>query len=293
MEDSGECSPSDSVFAEKIPEEMSENDKCISILISQGPHDRVWNRKDLVSAENTGIINENYCSKSCKVCDHLESTLNLLMCDNCEDAFHISCCNPHVKRIPDGEWLCTSCLKKKSTNNLVVNKSTEIGRNGNSAFEGELGSMEFMFRDNKPYMSSVRIGDEFQANVPEWSCPIYDECKIIRDPLEMHPFNNVDMQERVTKPLKLSSMGNWLQCRETIEGVGKGVDGAICGKWRRAPLFEVQTDDWECFCCILWDPAHADCAVPQEVDTEEVMKQLKYIEMLRPRLDAKRRKLDC
>ncbi|TXG57757.1 hypothetical protein EZV62_015586 [Acer yangbiense] len=30
-----------------------------------------------------------------------------------------------------------------------------------------------------------------------------------------------------------------------------------------APLFEVQTDDWECFCSVHWDPTHADCAVPQ------------------------------
>jgi len=44
----------------------------------------------------------------------------------------------------------------------------------------------------------------------------------------------------------------------------------------RAPLFEVQTDSWECFCSILWDPAHADCAVRQ----------------LLPRLAAKRREVD-
>jgi hypothetical protein len=31
----------------------------------------------------------------------------------------------------------------------------------------------------------------------------------------------------------------------------------------RAPLNVVQSDDWDCFCCLLWDPAHADCAVPQ------------------------------
>ncbi|CAL5333411.1 unnamed protein product [Camellia sinensis] len=43
-----------------------------------------------------------------------------------------------------------------------------------------------------------------------------------------------------------------------------------------APLFEVQTDNWECFHAILWDPAHADCAVPQ----------------LRPWLAAEKRKLD-
>lgn len=31
----------------------------------------------------------------------------------------------------------------------------------------------------------------------------------------------------------------------------------------RAPLFEVQTDDWDCSCAVVWDPIHADCAVPQ------------------------------
>ncbi|KAG6588044.1 hypothetical protein SDJN03_16609, partial [Cucurbita argyrosperma subsp. sororia] len=112
------------------------------------------------------------------------------------------------------------------------------------------------------------------------------------EPLEMDPSGSFLMHEQSTnKPCRLSAIGNWLQCQQVIDGVG-GVNGVICGKWRRAPLFEVQTDDWECFCSILWDPAHADCAVPQELETGQVLKQLKYIEMLRPRLASKRRKLD-
>ncbi|KAI3443416.1 hypothetical protein Pfo_000081 [Paulownia fortunei] len=300
MDDTGECSSSGALIAEKVPDEMSGRDICISILKNQGLLDKVWTREERASAENTGSSSDNHCSKPCKVCEHLDSTSNMLICDSCLDAFHMSCCYPHITRIPVGEWLCSSCLKKKhkilkeTSASNSVNISTEIGRNGDSASEGELGSMEFMFRDNEPYMSSVRIGDEFQANVPDWSGPIYNECDLIVDQFEMDPSNNVSMQDQsYTKPLKLSSIGNWLQCQEFIEGIGEGVEGTICGKWRRAPLFEVQTDDWECFCCVLWDPSHADCAVPQELDTEEVMKQLKYIEMLRPRLAAKRRKLDC
>ncbi|KAK6126605.1 hypothetical protein DH2020_039651 [Rehmannia glutinosa] len=276
-DDAGECSSSGAL----IDEEISARDICISILRSQGLLDKVWNRQDRASTENTGVSSDNYCSKSCRVCEHMESTLNMLICDNCEDAFHISCYNPHITIIPVGEWLCSSCLKKKHK----ILKDTEIGRNRYSASEGELGSLEFMLRDTEPYMSRVRIGDEFQANVPDRCGPIdeskfsspvnFRECDLLGDPLEMDPSNNVNMQ-----------------CREVIEGIGEGVDGTICGKWRRAPLFEVQTDDWECFCCVLWDPAHADCSVPQELDTEEVMKQLKYIEMLRPRLAAKRRKFD-
>uniref|UniRef100_A0A0A0LWX9 CW-type domain-containing protein n=1 Tax=Cucumis sativus TaxID=3659 RepID=A0A0A0LWX9_CUCSA len=114
----------------------------------------------------------------------------------------------------------------------------------------------------------------------------------IGEPLEMDSSESFRMHEQSTnKPCRLSTIGNWLQCQQVIDGVGGG-NGGICGKWRRAPLFEVQTDDWECFCSILWDPTHADCAVPQELETGQVSKQLKYIEMLRPRLASKRRKLD-
>ncbi|KAK6152197.1 hypothetical protein DH2020_014832 [Rehmannia glutinosa] len=225
-DDAGECSSSVAL----IDEEISARDICISILRSQGLLDKVWNRQDRASTENTGVSSDNYCSKSCKVCEHMESTLNMLICDNCEDAFHISCYNPHITIIPVGEWLCSSCLKKKHK----ILKDTDIGRNRYSASEGELGSLEFMLRDTEPYMSRVRIGDEFQANVPDRCGPIDEECDLLGDPLETDPSNNINMQECDSiKRLKLSSIGNWLQCREVIEGIGEGVDGTICGKWRR------------------------------------------------------------
>ncbi|KAG8376386.1 hypothetical protein BUALT_Bualt09G0058100 [Buddleja alternifolia] len=272
-----ECSSSRILIAEKASHQISERDTCISVTSS-----------------------DNYCSKPCKVCGDLDSTLNMIICDNCADAYHISCCNPNITSIPVGEWLCSACMRKKSkvykeksTNNSVSINSL-IGRNGNSALVGNLGSIEFMFSETEPYMSSVRLGDEFQANVPDWSGSIVDEAGPIVDRLETDPSNNVSTQNRISnKHSKLGSIGNWLQCQEFVEGIGEGVEGIICGKWRRAPIFEVQTDYWECFDCVHWDPSHADCAVPQEVDTEEVMKQLKYIEMLRPQVAAKRRKLKC
>ncbi|XP_073017254.1 uncharacterized protein [Primulina eburnea] len=298
VEDTGECSSSGALVTEKVPD-ISERDICISILRSQGLLEKFRTRPNQADAENTGNSGSRCCSKTCKVCGHLETSKNLLICDNCEDAFHITCCEPHAARIPAGEWLCNSCLKKKhkilkekSSGNL--NTSMEIGKYGISASVGELGSLEFMFRDTEPHMSCVRIGDDFQASVPDWRGPIDGECDLNGVQIEIHPLeDDCSWEWKSTKPLKLSSIGNWIQCREMIEGVRKGVDGTMCGKWRRAPLFEVQTDKWECFCCIHWDPAHADCAVPQELDTEEVMKQLKYVELLRPRLAAKRRKLNC
>ncbi|KAL8550656.1 hypothetical protein ACS0TY_009172 [Phlomoides rotata] len=296
VDDANECSSSGALVSEKAPQEISQRDIALLILRSQGLFDEVSTRQDGASAESNGVSRDTYCSTSCKVCERMGSTLNMLICDNCEDAFHISCYNPRVTILPVNEWLCSSCLKKKhkilkdkSTSN-VVSIRTETGGNQYSASELDLGSLEFMFRDTEPYMSDVQIGDEFQADVPVWCGPGDEESDLTGETLEFDPYDNNNMQELDSMKLKLSSIGNWLQCREVI---GEGVDGTICGKWRRAPLFEVQTDNWECFRCVLWDPVHADCAVPQELDTKEVMKQLKYIEMLRPRLAAKGRKLDC
>lgn len=33
--------------------------------------------------------------------------------------------------------------------------------------------------------------------------------------------------------------------------------------FRRAPLEVKHNDAWECSCALVWDPRHADCAVPQ------------------------------
>ncbi|KAG6388997.1 hypothetical protein SASPL_150434 [Salvia splendens] len=286
-DDAGECSSFGALIAGKAPEDISERDICISILRDQGLLDKVWVRRDGASNENTN----NYCLKSCKVCEQVDSSKNMLICDNCDDAFHTACYNPRIKVLPVSEWICSSCLKKKhkilkdkSTSSNLANTSTETGRNRHSESELELGSLEFMVRDTEPYMSNVRVGNEFQADVPDW-CGLIDEfheleCNFFGDLLEVDTSSKNSMQDRDTiKSLKRIPIGNWLQCREVIDGVGEGIDGTVCAKWRRAPLFEVQTDDWECFCCILWDPTHADCAVPQELETDEVMQQLKYVEM--------------
>ncbi|GLT67746.1 hypothetical protein SLA2020_400320 [Shorea laevis] len=299
MDDTGECSSSSVMVMEVKGVDLSENDLCISILRSQGVFGGVLPTKTHDSAEDAGTSSGRSCSRSCKICGHSETTLNMLICDHCEEAFHVSCINPRMKKIPTDEWFCHSCLRKK----LKIPKETatrkspsiasEMGRGRNASAKGESNPIALMLRDSEPHTMGVRVGKGFQADVPDWSCPIIDDVDDIGEPLEMDPPECVTSHVwNFNKPHTLISIGNWLQCREVIDGIGEGVNGTICGKWRRAPLCEVQTDNWDCFRSILWDPTHADCAVPQELETDEVLKQLKYIQMLRPQLAAKRRKSD-
>ncbi|XP_076931528.1 uncharacterized protein LOC143596704 [Bidens hawaiensis] len=265
VDDAGECSSSSVVI-------MEGSKSCVSFIKQHGGLKRRVSTKIPMDSNN-----DVWCFKACKVCDQLAITLKMLICDLCEDAFHMSCCNPVVKKVPAGGWFCGSCSRKK-----LKKMETSSGKSSGNC----LGPTASMLRDvTGRFRSSVRIGKEFQAEVPDWSGPLTDEISDYLEPMEVNPLERTSYQECASRKLSsLSSIGNWLQCREVVDEV----DGFVCGKWRRAPLFEVQSDNWECFSSVLWDPPHADCAVPQELDTDEVLKQLKYIEMLRPRLSAKR-----
>lgn len=274
VDDVGECSSSGVLIVEGLGKDLSETNSCVSFLQRHGV---LLSTKTSCSTKPVGAKKNICCLRLCKVCGRSSTTLEMLICDLCEESFHVSCCNPPIKKVPVGDWFCHSCLRKK----LKKMKETSSGKSPKD-YSGPIASI---LRDAGPYTTNVRIGRDFQAEIPDWSGPLTRDLNVYSEPVEPSPLDCASYQDLGSSKLsRLSPIGNWLQCREVI-------DGTICGKWRRAPLFEVQTDDWECFCSVLWDPTHADCAVPQELDTDQVLKQLKYIEMLRPRLSAKKWKL--
>uniref|UniRef100_A0A7C9AU44 Histone acetyltransferase n=1 Tax=Opuntia streptacantha TaxID=393608 RepID=A0A7C9AU44_OPUST len=297
IDDTDECSSSGMLVTEITGDDLllSTKDLCVSILRSNGLLADFGIDRPGLSEENPPSCSGSSSSLSCNVCHLPGLAKDLLICDECEEAFHVPCCNGNVRGLPIDEWYCQSCFKKKHKliKETMVRKSSIIrSEKCPVASEGDLSPIEFMLRDDEPYTTGVRVGKGFQAIVPEWSGPTVEDLDDVPQPMELDPSGHGYMHGLISSKLSSSNyIGNWLQCREVIVGMGEDVDGTICGKWRRAPLFEVQTDNWDCFSSIFWDPSHADCAVPQELETEEVLKQLKYIEMLRPRLAAKRRKL--
>ncbi|XP_027354164.1 uncharacterized protein LOC113864532 isoform X3 [Abrus precatorius] len=266
MDEAGECSSSSVIVMDATREEGTEKDFCISILRSHGLLRENSTADNVASGEDAVTTGNSCCSRACKICGHLDSSLNMLLCDQCEDAYHPSCYNPRLKKLPIDEWFCHSCLKKrqKILKETVIRSPgihNEMGKSRTSSVKAELNPIVLMLRDTEPHTSGVRVGKGFQAEVPDWSGPIRSDEDVLPEPLEINPSEFPSLQgENTRNQTRLSSIGNWLQCREVIDRAS----GAICGKWRRAPLFEVQTDDWECFCAIHWDPSHADCAVPQE-----------------------------
>lgn len=169
VDDTGECSSSSIRVMEDMAEDISGRDLCISILRSHG----LLSSMAHAPGEESDFRSDNNCFRFCKTCGSSESVLKMLICDHCDDAFHVSCGNHRMKKVLNDEWYCNSCLKKKHKilKETITKKLTNISsRNGSS--KGESNSIALMLKDTEPYTTGVRIGKGFQAEVPDWSGPI-------------------------------------------------------------------------------------------------------------------------
>uniref|UniRef100_A0A672MEI3 Tyrosine-protein kinase BAZ1B n=1 Tax=Sinocyclocheilus grahami TaxID=75366 RepID=A0A672MEI3_SINGR len=64
----------------------------------------------------------------CKVCRRKGEDDKLILCDECNKAFHLFCLRPALYRIPAGEWLCPACqptTARRSSRGRNYNEDTE------------------------------------------------------------------------------------------------------------------------------------------------------------------------
>ncbi|BAF14716.2 uncharacterized protein [Oryza sativa Japonica Group] len=278
--DATECSSSNIGSTEPMTGFTSARDLCIAILREDG---LITESRTKIKAEELTGYDANLLFQ-CKTCGKSDHPLKMLICDSCEAAFHLSCCIPRVHEVPTDEWYCLPCFRKKPKSQYGKLSEGKVKSSGNiNQRPHGMSHIEYMLKDTKPYVTGVRIGIDFQAEVPEWSCPTSSGDVYCEEPSEFDSADLTKLNWSKTNTQYRSSIGNWIQCCEILSE-GDSDKPVVCGKWRRAPLFVVQSDDWDCSCCLPWDPAHADCAVPQELGTDEVLGQLKYVRMVKNRL---------
>ncbi|XP_057850071.1 uncharacterized protein LOC131060721 isoform X3 [Cryptomeria japonica] len=278
-----ECTSSVDVTRQSQENDL-EKEWCVSVLKQCGLLGWFVSSREYAAVGHPGVVGDGSCPQLCKICGSLEDSMTTLICDLCDEAFHMSCCNPKVKAVPtQDDWYCQFCRKKrkrpgkksliesKSAQNAAKDTCTNLDK---SKDKGDIFSC--MLENSEPYTTQVRIGKAFQADVPNWigNVPNDAEMLYLGEPLEKEfPEQNLinELWSKGWQPARSffpGSMENWLQCQNVICVVGTCSDDEkakdiICGKWRRAPLSQVQNDEWDCSCAVVWDPVHADCAVPQ------------------------------
>ncbi|XWS56965.1 hypothetical protein CRYUN_Cryun09bG0131000 [Craigia yunnanensis] len=172
MDENGECSTSSVIASEVVREDLSEKDMCLSILWNQGNPEEVGPSRSPINYE-IGTSGGSSCSRLCKICGRSETAQKMLICDNCEEAFHETTISTS-KSITGGMDRCRDVSSK-----------------------GDFSPIELMLRDAEPYRTSVRIGKGFQAEVPDWSGPIENDVDTIGEPLEWDPSEFTDFHIRL------------------------------------------------------------------------------------------------
>ncbi|OAE30477.1 hypothetical protein AXG93_942s1200 [Marchantia polymorpha subsp. ruderalis] len=259
-------------------------------------------------APHPGTVGDSASVQFCKVCGEREDANSSLICDECDQVFHMTCVNSRMKIVPRvDEWYCRPCKKMKKHREACGDSEPGGENKGWWREDAGIGKVEReLMKMSNGKRTKVRIGPKYQAVVPDW-VGIEEEVDLDDTLAEAsHVFGQevvLTGQEKqreqeiaeynllkniwpkgwlpATK-LPPNSKENWLQCMivlweegETCPDGRKADKDIICGKWRRAPLEVKHNDAWECSCALVWDPRHADCAVPQELTDEEIQKRIK------------------
>ncbi|VEN44596.1 unnamed protein product [Callosobruchus maculatus] len=75
-------------------------------------------RKYAYNCEKCNDVQERKCKYcSCCVCGGKEDWDSTILCDECDDGYHLTCLKPPLESVPDEEWYCPEC---KNDNSEIV-----------------------------------------------------------------------------------------------------------------------------------------------------------------------------
>ena len=81
-------------------------------------------------ANQSDLSSEDESEDVCHICHQSEEGEVLLLCDGCDNACHLQCCDPPLKRVPRGDWYCAPCkdviAKKKAEDKKRKANAVEV-----------------------------------------------------------------------------------------------------------------------------------------------------------------------
>uniref|UniRef100_A0A8C2IW27 Tyrosine-protein kinase BAZ1B n=1 Tax=Cyprinus carpio TaxID=7962 RepID=A0A8C2IW27_CYPCA len=107
----------------------------------------------------------------CKVCRRKGEDDKLILCDECNKAFHLFCLRPALYRIPAGEWLCPACqptTARRSSRGRNYNEDTE--EEEDSEEDDEEDSEEEESEEEYRHAGHILLGTIYKCSLSVVDC---------------------------------------------------------------------------------------------------------------------------
>ena len=107
-------------------EEDNDGDEEVEVKVVMTPYKR-WEKSvmscttfgqlfiHLTTLDNSIIWSKSIMNTKCKVCRRKTDPDQMLLCDGCDNAYHMYCLKPKLKSIPEDDWFCPECKPKQRT----------------------------------------------------------------------------------------------------------------------------------------------------------------------------------
>lgn len=66
-----------------------------------------------IKRQTSPCLSNNSVDDECAYCLSPDDDDQMLLCDKCDRGFHMFCLRPILVSIPEGDWFCPDCSKKK------------------------------------------------------------------------------------------------------------------------------------------------------------------------------------
>lgn len=67
-------------------------------------------------------------SDGCRVCGTSEDEAHTLICDECEQSYHMYCLRPKLREVPAGDWFCPECRQAQALRKKTQPKGTSAAK---------------------------------------------------------------------------------------------------------------------------------------------------------------------
>jgi len=107
---------------------------------------------------------------TCQICQRSDNEDCMLLCDGCDQGFHTTCLTPALLKIPQGEWHCHECVKRKAWEKRATcaAEDNETPRQVANRLNIDLALLvSFNKRRYKGFTSNAKLQEGTLLEVPE------------------------------------------------------------------------------------------------------------------------------